>query len=111
MTKEIFEGDDDNLEFTVTKSDGSALDLTNMTVVWGLGDSPSGNPTLTKSTANTGEIDVVDAVNGRFDVLLVSSDTDGLGGASHYHEVEITDTNDDDFTVFEGRLYIKPTMV
>lgn len=108
---DIYAGDDARLEFTVTAADGSALDLTNMDIVWGLGDSPTAPTTITKASTNTGEIDVVDAANGRFDVILVPSDTADLGGASYYHEAELTDTNGEEFTVFDGSLYIKLTLV
>lgn len=111
MSDAIFAGDDTRLEFTVYKPDGTAQDLTGMDIVWGLGDRPTSSPTLTKSTANTGEIDVVDAANGRFDVILVSSDTAGLAEKVYYHEVELTDANGNEFTVFEGNVRIRATMV
>lgn len=108
----IYGGDDNRLEFTVTKeADGTALDLTNMDIVWGFGDDPTSTPILTKSTANTGEIDVVDAVGGRFDVILIPSDTDGLSGKLYYHEVELTDVNGKEFTVFGENVHVRPTMV
>lgn len=106
-----YSGDDDPLEFTIYQPDGETpLDLTNMGVTWALGDRVSGPTHVTKTTANTGEIAIVDAAGGRFDVLLDSADTADLSG-SYYHEVEVTDVDDNDFTVFADGIYIKATLV
>lgn len=110
MPPELYAGDDDRLEFTITQSDGSALDLTNMSIVWQLADRAAGPALITKDSANAGEIAVVDTVGGRFDVLLDPADTADLSG-SFYHEVELTDVDGNEFTVFDGRLFIKPTLV
>lgn len=111
MTTDIFSGDDVRLEFTVTADDGTALDLTNMSIEWGLAKSPASSLILTKSSTTVGEIEVVDAVSGRFDVILVPADTVDLGSKSLYHEVELTDVGGSEFTVFNGRLYVRETLV
>lgn len=112
MVKSIYAGDDEELEFTVYKEDGSTQDLTGMTINWGLGGGPNTSAVLTKSTANTGEITIVGpAADGRFDVILVPTDTAELAGDIYYHEVELTDSNGKTFTVFDGHLRIKPAMI
>lgn len=108
----FFAGDDGEIEFTVYQADGSTeLDLTDMTIEWALGTGTTDPALLTKSTANTGEITVVNATGGRFDVVLVPGDTDTLGGKAYYHEVELTDVNGKQFTVFSGYLAIEETLV
>lgn len=112
MTEEIFAGDDSTLEFTVYQSDETTpLDLTNVDIIWALSTHPSETALVTKDSTNTGEINIVNATEGRFDVLLVPSDTSGLDGREYYQEVELTDANDKQFTVFDGELKVKETLI
>jgi hypothetical protein len=108
----IYTGDDERLEFTVYQSDGStALDLAGMDIVWEFSKYVTQEALITKDSANSGEIDVVDAANGRFDVILNPTDTADLERRSYYHEVELTDGNGKQFTVFTGSIAVELTLV
>ena len=88
-----FSGDALRLQITVRDGDtvGSpVLDLTPFTeITWALAKSQGKVPLFTKTlSGGPSQIDPVDLVNGRIDVLIVNADTAALKG-DFYHELQL----------------------
>lgn len=89
-----FSGDALRLQITVRNGDavGSpVLDLTPFTeIIWALARKQGQPPLFTKAlTAGPTQIDPIDLVNGRIDVLIGNADTAALKGV-FYHELQLT---------------------
>lgn len=89
-----FSGDALILKITVRNGDlptSPVLDLTPFTeIIWALAKSQGKIPLFTKSLSNgPTEIDPIDIVNGRIDVLINNADTSALKG-EFYHELQLT---------------------
>lgn len=111
MTETIYEGDGTPpLEFELLNKNGNPRNLSGLDIRWALAVLSRQDIKVQKSTTDGG-IEIVDADAGRFDVLLQPEDTRGLGGATWYHEVEVTDASGDISTVFDGSLEIKQTVI
>jgi len=95
----LYIGDDETIEFTLEREDGTPVDITSVDIVWAVARSASHDPILEKSTSGGG-VTIVDGPNGRFDVELTATDTGQLADRLYYHEVEITDGNEDVSTVY-----------
>jgi len=91
MGETIYQGDDETIRITVEDTDGNAYDLTDVDLVWALSRSRFNNSVLSK-TEGSG-LTVTDAVNGKAEVDLTQSDTEGLDTGGYIHEVELTDTS------------------
>jgi hypothetical protein len=101
-------GDTQMIQVTITTTDGSVVDLTGMTVTWGLARSPRMTALVTKGLG-TG-ITVPNAPNGIAEIMLDPADTIDLVGR-YYHELEIIDRFGEVSTVMTGHISIKPTLV
>jgi len=101
-------GDSYVLNTKVREPTGEVVSLTGASVEWGLADSASGTPLLTKDT-NDG-IRITDAENGEFSVTISPEDTEDLAG-NYYHEAEITESSGAVSTVFTGQFRINPSIV
>jgi len=110
MTREIIAEDDETIEFTFEDPDGNPLDITGTSITWALAPAPTEAAVLSKSTSGGG-ITKPNAGGGRADVQIDSADTDGLGGAVYYHEVELEDAGGDKTTVVPERLFIRPALI
>jgi hypothetical protein len=109
----LFQGDTQRVNFTLTKSDGNALDLTGATIRWEAsrlktGGLFSSTPVIVKTDQDG--IEVVDALNGFLTVTLSPEDTLPISG-DFYHELETTDVSGDVATVFSGQFKIKKALI
>jgi hypothetical protein len=103
-------GDDVRLEVTVTDEDGSAVDLSGATVVWGLARRPTADAALVEKSTDTGGITITDAASGEFAIEVEATDTEGLEG-TFYHEAELTDSGGSVSTVLTGQFVIDDELV
>jgi hypothetical protein len=88
-----FSGDAYKLEITVRDGDSVTSPPLNLTpyteITFGVARKQGGNPIFTKKLSNgVGEINPVDIVNGRIDVLINNPDTAALKG-DYYHELQL----------------------
>lgn len=113
MDFSMFQGDTRRLNFTLTRADGSPLDLTGGTLRWQASrlKAPgvfSTMPLLQKTETNG--VEVVDAFNGIVTVTLGPADTLSLSG-NLYHELEVVDASGDVSTVYAGDFQIKKALI
>ena len=113
MDFELFQGDTKRINFTLTKADGTALDLTGATIRWEASKLKAGGlfsstPVIVKTDQDG--IEVVDALNGFLTVTLPPEDTLPISG-DFYHELETTDVSGDVATVFSGQFKIKKALI
>jgi outer membrane lipoprotein-sorting protein len=90
----MYAGDTKNITISVTKDDGTPLDLTGCTITWVL---KKNNSELVKTTTN--------GVIG-----LVASDTSDLNGI-YPHECELTDQTGNVSTIFIGKVTIEKYII
>lgn len=103
----MYAGDYITLEFVATEESGAVLDLTGLTVKWGLGRTKEGPALLTK-TAGSG-LTVTDAAAGKFSVVLDAADTLKFAG-DYYHEAKVFD-GIKPYTIYAGTLNFETTLV
>lgn len=97
----IVAGDSKNIVVTVTKNDGTPLNLAGASIRWGFSD-------VIKDVTNG--VIITDAVNGQFTVVLKPADTEGKSGKQK-HEAEITDQFGNVSTVMRGELTIERSVI
>lgn len=98
-------GDHIDIFITVMGWDGLPLDLTDATLIWGLGSVTTLPAILEKSSANAGEIQVLDPLTGQIVVHLQPADTIGLAGPMR-HELKIVDAFAALETILTGHVQI-----
>lgn len=98
-------GDDLKIKVTVEEN-GSPKDITNSSAEYELYEKyPSGDDTVFTKTTSGGGITIVDAANGRLDVEIDGTDTDGLDG-NYNHRLRVTDASGNTVTVFTGEFTV-----
>lgn len=95
------------LEFTATEASGAVLNLTGLTVKWGLGRTKEG-PVLLAKTSGLG-LTVTDAAAGKFSVVLDAGDTLKFSG-EYYHEAKVFEGTKP-YTIYAGTLHFETTLV
>ena len=114
---EMFAGNKRVQRFTIEDEDagdGSAKDLTGLTVKWILTNvdkkgTPTATPLLDK--ASTGpDVSVTDAANGIVEVTIQKADTSGFSAGNYYFEVEVFDGSGDPVVTSTGTLRIFPNV-
>lgn len=100
----MISGDTNNITYRV------ANDLTNATINWVVFQNYSLPAEISKSNSTGGGIVITDAINGKFQVTLNSSETKGMSGV-HYYEGKITDSSGNVITFVEGNLIISPSFL
>lgn len=96
----VHQGEPKTITVTVEDDAGTAVDITGTTVVWALSQSPGGTAVVTKSA---GDIDLTNAVTGKFSFSLAVADTSSRLGLWH-HEATV-----DDDVVVTGDFIIEPS--
>lgn len=114
LNQDVFmrSGDTKKIDFTVDELDGAGdvtgqVNLTGATIKWKAFDT-SGVEKISKDTASG--ISLIDAVGGKFEVLLDPGDTAALEG-TFLHEAEMTDASGNVSTVSRGVLTIAKDFV
>lgn len=110
----VYAGNHRRMRFTLYEPDGVAVsDLTGCTLQWALSRyTPTGDyeteALLRKDTATLGGVEVVgDPTGGVVDVVLLAADTEALGGATYYQELELIDPDGDSVVVATGALTVR----
>lgn len=108
-TVTMYSGDSRRFEITVREEGGNTMDLTDCSIIWGMGTrQPTPYTVVTKATGSG--ITILDALNGLIEWKLLPADTESLSG-DYEHELEVTDTAGDVFTVMTGKIRILQGMV
>lgn len=107
-----FAGNAINMDITVLKSNSLPYDLTGVTnISYALAVSAGSSALVTKTIADGGIV-VTDAVNGKFEVSLVESDTSKLVTGNfpvmYYQEALLVDITGDPVTCYAGNLVLYP---
>jgi hypothetical protein len=106
----MYAGDDKRLEVTVLDEDGVAVTLAGAQAIkWKLAKSPRSAVIASHSLVD-GNVSVIDAAAGRFNVLIDPADTESLSGL-YYHEAELTDSAGNVGTCMAGTVTIRPTLI
>lgn len=104
-------GDTKKLSATVRDEAGAVVNLTGATIRWWLAKTITAPaPRLLEKAIGTG-ITVIDAPNGRFDVLITAANSAGISPGTLYHECEITDATGQVSTVFRGALTLERDLI
>ena len=102
----MFAGDTVVMNVTATESDGTAMNLASLNILWALAKSNVSAAVLTKTMSNG--ISVIDATAGKFRVTLSKEDTKALSGV-YYHEMRIVDGSVSSI-IYTGTLSFTPTI-
>jgi hypothetical protein len=106
----MYAGDDKRLEVTVLDEDDVAVSLSGaLEIRWKLAKSPRSTIIASHSIAD-GNVSIIDAAAGRFNVLIDPADTESLSGL-YYHEAELTDSSGNVGTCMAGTVTIRPTLI
>ena len=115
ILEDFYVGTHKNIRDTVYDKDGALQDLTNFEITFFLLDERTGSVYITKSSSNVAEIQILDQVSnkGELIVYLVPSDTlrindDDLYGTFRYH-VHALDDSGYATIVTTGQINIFPT--
>jgi len=109
---ELFRGDDHTVEFTVTNAAGIPIDLTASPIAFSVKKNPQKDTALilkrnSLAGGSDSEILVIDPVAGRFNVILVPTDTENLDGEILYiYDAQITFSGKK-LTIVKDRLYLR----
>lgn len=110
---EMYAGESKVITVTVKDAAGALVDIGGASIEWIAKRSEDDAVGLiTKTTAAGGGITILDQTThkGEFTITLVPADTQSLGGASYYHEAEVTDIATDVSTVMRGIVTIKKAL-
>lgn len=99
----MYAGNNKTIVVTITKEDGSAIDLTGYTSVWAIRQKES-------STKNDAVITNVTGQGNQLTITLVPEDTQNLAG-TYFHECQITDMFGYVSTVFTGMVIIHRSVI
>lgn len=106
----IYAGDSKVLVVTVRDDDGVLVDLAGATIKWSASQLLSGAFSAEASIMKDDGDGIEVTGTGVFEVELLPADTESLSG-KFYHEAEITDVEDNIFTVLTGRMTVKPALI
>jgi|GEM_PF-4150342 len=104
---EMYSGDDQTIEITVTDDAGDPVDLSGSELTFVIAE--DGSAEVTKATAD-GDISITGANNNVATIQLDASDTDDLDGAYHI-ELQQTDSGNNVATLTRGTLSIKQDLI
>lgn len=101
----VIRGDDETVEITVLKTDGTAKSITGASIEWEMYERYTRTSVVSKSTTD-GDITITDGANGVFEIAIDGSDTQSLDGGRYKHEAEVTDSAGTTKTVTRGTVYL-----
>jgi hypothetical protein len=108
---EMYAGESKVLTVTVKDEAAALIDLTGVSIEWivkRFEDDVTGLITKTVGHGITLSNQVTD--KGEFTITLAPADTESLGGASYYHEAEVTDVGGNVSTVTRGIMTVKKSL-
>ena len=106
----IYGGSTVAIDLTLFAADGTPLDITGSTLEWGMAPKGAVDATVTKTTANSAQIQVTNAAGGLATVHLLPADTATLVG-EYRHELRITDAGGNIETLLTGTLTIRTSIL
>ncbi len=99
---EITRAENKTLELTVRNKDDVIFNLTGHTLTFTVKSSSAEIANLIlKTSASASEINLVDPVNGRADIILVPGDTVNIEPGDYEYDVWVTLNTGEDFTVIK----------
>lgn len=105
------EGDDILIRDEITK-DGSAMDLTGVSIQFTLSEG-SGSAPIAQYSDSDSEVTITDTSGGVVEISLPSADTESLieydNPVECYYEVELADSAGNDYTVTVGTITVEPS--
>ena len=104
----MFAGDTVQVALTLTDADGAALDLTSLTLLWGLGPLNAGPATLLKTSTLPTQIEITDAPGGLAILYLMPADTAALRG-TYRQELKAFDATGAVETLMTGQVAVSPS--
>lgn len=109
----IVSGDSRRMKFTLQEpgDEGAPIDIRSVDLTYVVVGSVGADSYLIEKTIGNG-IEIVDGLNGRFDVVFEPSDTADISG-TYIHEIEMIDTDDPTnvTTVMRGRLTVQEDVI
>ena len=106
------QGEAIRLDFTLTEPDSSdPLNLTSVTLQWGLYPSNSTSTNLIIYKTTDDDIDITSQKGGRCSVYLYTEDTGTITPAKYKYELWQTDAAHDENPLAEGAIIIKQTNI
>lgn len=110
-TDPFYSGDTREITVTVTDKAGAAVDCSSVVIVYGLDTVPhSGGTPLVSKTSGAGDFSIGGDGSNEITFTLDPADTADLNG-TYYHEMEITNDDDEVATVLEGTVVIVGDMI
>jgi hypothetical protein len=106
----MYRGETGYVNFTVLDTNGTAVNLTNYTVHWGLALNSLGDYLLHKHSPTASGITIVAAASGMFRVILEPDDTSDLRADKYYHEARLVDASGNQSVVAIGFATILPSI-
>ncbi len=103
----FFAGETVSLGFTITDSDGAAINLTGATLTFYLARLGTQDTVLTKTTGSG--ITVVSAADGTCTVALTSSNTDNLEGL-YIYQLRLVDSSNAETVVSIGEIWVDKSL-
>lgn len=105
----VYAGDDVELDLTILKTDGTPYDLTGCQEVnYAIARDRKSAALVTKTLGS--RITITDAVNGKVQIVITSTDTEALDG-TYYHEVQVVDASGLTSTCYADRLLVYATLL
>jgi len=107
------EGDSAKITVEIENDDGTPLDLTGKSVVFGLAPY-AGRETLVSKSTTGGDVQITDATNGVVVIDLAPEDTSdlgGRGGRDYHFEIQVNEGESVVVTVTRGTLTIHESTV
>lgn len=108
----LWSGNDMDVQFSITDENSSALLLTATTIKWKMALDPYSSAALiSKSSTASSELEITDAAGGIVTIKLNSTDTNSISPGVYYHELEVTDSEANPFTVAIGHLTLEKSLI
>lgn len=107
----MFVGDYKIFDVSVVDENGSAVDVTNFNIRWGMSKSVARTKLVEKTNSYDGGIILVPGSPDKFQVIIDAGDTEGFRSGDYYHEAEILDVNNHPSTVMSGTITLLPTLL
>lgn len=106
---ECWQGEDNTLQITVKKEDGTPKDISASTAItWKLARKPSAATALLTKSLGSG-IAITDGLNGVFQITLSAADLASLYD-SYYHEARVKDSANKSKVVTTGKVVVNKSL-
>lgn len=105
-------GRDYGLTVIITETDDETpLNLTDYDLAWAVSKAPGQIALISKTSADSAEIEITSAADGEATIYLVPGDTEDFGGLTCEHELVVTDASGAESTVLRGLVTITKSLI